>query len=115
MPPPLYPGEYIPNTLTPGDLQGQPSGQGVLFPGQYVPNTLTPGNLQGQPTPGSATAPQAGAGSSCGGILNLPPSLCQGATYKHVGLIIAGALLILIGVGGVAFDKTVSQAKVLPI
>lgn len=77
------------------------------------PNTA--GSVQQPTVPQGNSLGNGQTTGSCGGILNLPPSLCQGVTYKHIGLLAAGALLVILGIVGLALDKSVSSAKVLPV
>jgi hypothetical protein len=92
--------------------------QGNIFESSSPCSGAFPNTLGSTPQPTVPQGNQLGNGQntgSCGGILNLPPSLCQGVTYKHLGLILAGAILVILGLGGLAFDKTVSGTKVLPV
>jgi hypothetical protein len=74
--------------------------------------------------PNNILAPSPGAAGAAAGSLNpfnnagLSGFLAwagNAANWKHTGLLLAGGLLLIVGVVGLALDHSVSGTKVLPI
>ena len=99
-PPPIGPsnnygqGPNVPQPLAPGATAG-PTGQTVNQSGPL--SGLTQGTGSG------------------GGLVGFVNWIGNAANWKHAGLLLAGALLVIVGVLGVATDKTISSAKILPV
>lgn len=100
VPPPIGPsnnggtGPNVPQPLAPGATPG-PTGQTVNQSGPLSGLTAGTGSLSG--------------------LSGLVAWLGNSSNWKHAGLLLGGAALVILGIIGLATDKTVSSAKILPV